>query len=121
MLAPLLRRGESRRSPDSFRLLRHQLDDELLADVERDVRTRRQRGDAALEGAAVALQPGRHRVAAALLERVLDRLAQRLARADAHAVARAQLRRGDVAAAAVDRDVAMRDQLARAAAAGREA
>src|SRR5262245_40980250 len=108
MVAPLLmlRRWVVRRSRDSFRLLRHQLDDELLADVEGDVRARRDRGDPALEGRAVALQPRGHGIAAALLERVLDGLAQRLARADADPVARAQLRGRDVAAAAVDGDVA---------------
>src|SRR5262245_44354646 len=124
MVAPAPRRASGRatiRFLRGSRLLGHQLDDELLADVEGDVRARRQGGDAALEGRVVALQPGRHREAAALLERVLDVLADGLARADRQPVARPQLGGRDVAAAAVDVHVAVGHELARAAAAGGEA
>src|SRR5262249_17395390 len=102
-------------------LLRVQLDDELLADGQRDVLARRQRLHPTLERFLGQLQPVGHAAALHRAQRVDDArdLARRLA--NLHQVVRPHQVRGNVDLATVELEVAGAHELPRLGVVGREA
>src|SRR5882672_11097035 len=97
----------------ALRLLRVELDDQLLLDGHGDVVARRRALHRALEATLVQVEPGRDAAAVHRLERLVD--AHDLARLLLHRdhVAHLHLEAGDVDLAVVDAEVAVAHELAR--------
>src|SRR6267142_797163 len=99
--------------PTAYRLLRVELDDQLLLDGHGDVVARGLRLHRALDRALVQLEPGRHAAALDRLERLVDADDLGALVLDRDLVADFDLEGGDVHLPGVDAEVAVPHQLAR--------